>query len=170
MKILFVCTGNTCRSVMAHGLLQKMLEEKAQQAERGSGEDEQITIASAGLAALEGQPATPEALAQLQEEGVDFSHHRARRVTREMLEEADLVLAMTRSHLASLQQHFPDFQEKIWLFSRYCLDREEDIPDPFGIPGSYKTVSGKLKEGIQALVGKLQQLNYTGGDRSPDEQ
>ena len=45
-------------------------------------------------------------------------------------------------------------------FSRYCLDREEDIPDPFGIPGSYKTVSGKLKEGIQALVGKLQ-LNYT---------
>ena len=154
MKIVFVCSGNTCRSVMAQGFLEKMQKEK--KGLPGEGEKDTLEISSAGTAAFPGQPAASEALALLLKEGIDLSHHQSRQITREILQEADLVLTMTRSQLALLQERFPEFREKMQLFASYSLGEEKDIPDPYGYPGSYHMVAEEIKRIIQSLLDKME--------------
>jgi protein-tyrosine phosphatase len=88
-SILIVCTGNICRSPMAEGLLRQLL------AERGAGD---VTVESAGVSGWQDQPATPEAVMAMQERGIDIAPHLARRLGRQMIESADLILAMTADH------------------------------------------------------------------------
>src|SRR3954466_6121375 len=85
MHILFVCTGNTCRSPMAETLLRHALEA------RGAT---QVTVGSAGSGAWEGAPASEGAYLVALEHGLDLSAHRARMLTRELVNSADLVLTM----------------------------------------------------------------------------
>ena len=89
MKILFVCTGNTCRSPMAQGLFRNMAPEHE--------------CESAGLSALPGQPASPQAAACCKELGVDISAHLSRQLTREELSKWDVFFPMTRAHGAVLE-------------------------------------------------------------------
>jgi protein-tyrosine-phosphatase len=89
LKVLFVCTGNTCRSPMAEGILKKMLEDK------GVGN---LEVSSAGTHGLSNAPASLFAMQVAGERGADLSKHRSRRLTPEMIEEADLVLAMSPDH------------------------------------------------------------------------
>lgn len=78
IRVLFVCSGNTCRSVMAEGLFQKMWKEALQGKDKESGLEVETT--SAGTGAVEGMPSSREALRVLEEEGIDFSAHQAQRV------------------------------------------------------------------------------------------
>ena len=96
MKILFVCTGNTCRSPMAQGLFLRIAREK--------GTAEKITAGSAGITAVNGQPASPNAIAACKEVGVDISSHRARRITGQDLSQWDLFFTMSETHGYILEQ------------------------------------------------------------------
>ena len=114
--ILFVCTGNTCRSPMAEVLCNKMLSE--------AGVTD-IKALSAGLAVAEGVPASQNAICAVGELSTDLSAHVSRQVTREMIADCDAVYAMTGSHAAMLKKAFPEFAEKISVLG-------DGIPDPYG--------------------------------------
>ena len=116
-RVLFVCTGNTCRSALAEGLARARL-----------GPEAGVIFESAGLYALDGAPATPHSLVVAAEEGVDLVAHRARPITAEMIERADRVYVMTRVQLDGLARLGAGVGERVAL-----LDPSgEDIPDPYG--------------------------------------
>lgn len=114
MNILFVCTGNTCRSPMAEGLFKKMLAEK---------NIDGVTCSSAGLFAMTGDEVTPNSVKACERFGVDISSHRARRITGYVLDETDKFVCMTPEHASSLSMYVPS--EKITVLGG-------GIPDPFG--------------------------------------
>jgi protein arginine phosphatase len=94
MRILFVCTGNTCRSALAEALSRKVVVERALS---------DVDIASAGTSAWDGAPASDGALLVGMERNLDLSHHRAQTLTPELVSEADLVLAMGPHHLERIE-------------------------------------------------------------------
>ena len=89
MRVLFVCTGNTCRSPMAESIATRMA------AERALGD---VTFSSAGTSAWDGAPASDGALLVAMERGLDLSQHRARMLSRELVAESDLILVMSPHH------------------------------------------------------------------------
>jgi protein-tyrosine-phosphatase len=94
MRILFVCTGNTCRSPLAEALARRVIVERALS---------EIDVSSAGTSAWEGAPASDGALLVGMERNLDLSQHRARTLTRELVRDADLVLAMGPHHLERIE-------------------------------------------------------------------
>lgn len=118
MNILFVCTGNTCRSAMAAALMLDIAVEK----------DLDVRIDSAGLMAGIGEPASSGAIAAMKKRGIDLSYHRSKPLTDELINMADLILTMTDSHKQLIKQCAPD---KIYTLMEYA-GLEGDIADPFG--------------------------------------
>jgi protein-tyrosine phosphatase len=120
-SILFVCSGNLCRSPLAEGILRRMLTE-------GLGTSAPA-VSSVGTIARDGAPATPEAIVVASEHGIDASSHAARRLVREHLAEADLVLAMTAEHRDAVAR--VDTQAITKTFTLKELVRLlEDLPAP----------------------------------------
>ncbi|WP_071542372.1 low molecular weight protein arginine phosphatase [Neomoorella thermoacetica] len=113
--ILFVCTGNTCRSSMAAAIAAKLAKER--------GLD--VTISSAGLAAREGDPATPEAVQALAEMGLDLSSHRARQLTAATVRDADLILTMTAEHRERILRDYPEARGKTYTLKEYVQGPED---------------------------------------------
>ena len=122
-KVLFVCTGNVCRSPMAEGIFRKMLGDR--------GLSDIVEADSAGTWALDGYPATPLAVQAVARMGVDISRHRARTVTVDDLREADLVLVMEEAHRIHLFHMAPELAHKVFLLSEMAGEHEE-IADPYG--------------------------------------
>ena len=114
-KILFVCTGNTCRSPMAEGIFNKLASEKGWQA----------SAKSAGLFVTEGTVST-NSLAVCRENGIDISFHIPSAITSELINEADLILTMTTSHKAAFGG-----MDKVFTVSEYFADGG-DVTDPYG--------------------------------------
>jgi protein-tyrosine phosphatase len=150
-RVLLVCTGNTCRSPMAVGLLRRALARKL-----GLGDRELdrfgYSVESAGLVAHGGAPPTSHAVEILREEGIDISLHRTRTLSREMIRDSDLVLAMTEAHLSLVRELAPECDHKVQL-----LDPEgEDVPDPFGGEReAYRACLERIRRGVESVVEKL---------------
>ena len=121
-KVLVVCTGNSCRSPMAEGWLNQKLAGKG------------WIAASAGVAAWGGAPPTPEAVEAMREIGVDISAHRSRALSRQMVAEANVVLAMTEEHRREIERRFPEARGKTFLLNGFGLGEARDIADPVGYP------------------------------------
>ncbi len=118
--VLFVCTGNTCRSPMAQAIAESML--------RDSGEDGTFFVASAGIAAGSGSPAALEASDALHELGIPVPEHRSTPLSVAMVERAEVVYGLTESHVRAIRSMAPESAHKVYL-----LDPSgEDVPDPIG--------------------------------------
>ncbi|WP_028400655.1 low molecular weight protein arginine phosphatase [Ectobacillus panaciterrae] len=140
-RILFVCTGNTCRSPMAEAVLRHY----------GDGAFE---VKSAGVFAAAGSDASAHAKSALEEKGIQINHTAAQ-LHEEQLEWADAVLTMTGSHKQLILQYFPNMQEKVFTLYEATDDRSRDISDPFG--GSlevYKATLNEMEQLIQRFIKK----------------
>jgi tRNA threonylcarbamoyl adenosine modification protein (Sua5/YciO/YrdC/YwlC family) len=125
-KILFVCSGNSCRSPMAAGILRKMLA--------GQGN---FDVMSAGVTAIEGIPAAPNAKKVLKNRDIDITGHFTRRLNKEMADGASLVVVMTGEHKRVVEKQFPTARGKTYLltdFNETGETRYADIHDPVNQP------------------------------------
>jgi RpiB/LacA/LacB family sugar-phosphate isomerase len=112
-----------------------------------------VRATSAGLFAMAGAPASPEAVQALREWGMDLTPHRSRMLTRGMVDAASLVLVMTRQHRQDLLRLFPDAADKIRLLTAFAPSAEEDIPDPIGLSAEvYRHVRDRIDSAVSDLI------------------
>lgn len=146
MNILFVCSGNTCRSPMAAALMKEMAKEK--------GLD--VNVKSAGLFAWDGQEASREAIQVMKEEGIDIKDHRSNIIYRNLVEDADLILTMGVNHKEQLLSKYSFLRGKVYTLKEYAYGKEEDIEDPFGRGiQAYIKAKEEIKKAIEKIVEQL---------------
>jgi RpiB/LacA/LacB family sugar-phosphate isomerase len=154
--ILFICTGNVCRSPMAEALFRHAM--------RGRGE---FRIFSAGLGAVDGQPPTQHSVRAMGELGVDISAQRSRMLTTDLVRQADIILGMTHSHVDTIALLYPAAAEKTFLlreFDETLETYEKDIGDPIGSAyGVYVDCRDQIEQGIASLLKFMEQHNFLTG-------
>jgi len=147
---LFVCTGNTCRSPLAEGLLKHALCDRTD-----------IVVKSAGVAAGNAQPANPQTLSVLKEVGVDLSSHRSQSVNNQLLANAEWIVAMTNDHLDILLSMFPEVADRTKLLCDFIPGQEgQDVPDPIGMGrDAYLQTRDVIVEAIPGILAQIVQPN-----------
>ena len=139
-SILFVCSGNVCRSPMAAGLMRKKLTNEHLES--------QHRVFSAGIWALDGNPASENARAVMAERNVDILDHIAHTVTANDVAEADLILVMSQEHATVLRHTWPQYDWKVHRLAEMS-GRRKDINDPYGRPiDAYRECADILSETI----------------------
>ncbi|HXG46419.1 MAG TPA: RpiB/LacA/LacB family sugar-phosphate isomerase, partial [Methylomirabilota bacterium] len=153
--ILFVCTGNICRSPMAEGLFRHAV--------KGRGD---YRVLSAGVGAIEGLPPSEHAVRAVRELGIDISGQRSRMLTADLVQQADFIFGMTHSHVDAITLLYPQAAEKTFLLREFdeTLDSfENDISDPIG--GSYETYVAcrdQIEQGIVSMLKFIEQTTTAG--------
>ncbi len=148
---LFICTGNTCRSPLAEGLFRKMIADRLKCREDELA-DHGYMVLSAGMAAQPGQPAASDAVAVAARHGVDLRAHESQPVTQRLLEQADQIFTMTRSHRESILASFPHLGDRVELLAR---DGTE-ISDPIGLgEAEYEQCREEIDRHLKVILGTL---------------
>ncbi len=149
LRLLFVCTGNTCRSPMAAGLAGKMLADRLG-CSQGDLAKRGVQIESAGMAGGIGR-AADHAVEVMAERGIDISDHSSSYLSPQMIQRADYVFAMTRGHLQAVVELSPTSESRVFL-----LRQDEDLQDPVG--GSleeYEACVRRIEQGLEARLREI---------------
>ena len=121
-QLIFVCTGNTCRSPMAEGLLRNLLPA-----------DSGWEISSAGVCAADGWPTSANSVEALREKGIDISDLHSRTLTPYLIEDAALLITMTEGHRQAIMAVAPESEGKVFLLKSFGVSKcAADIYDPVG--------------------------------------
>lgn len=154
-NVLLVCTGNICRSPLAASLLERALRERGLE----------VTVASAGTGAWDGAPASEGAYLVGLERGLDLSGHRARLLTRELVEKADLILTMARHHRARVDEL--GGEGRVFVLGEYAGRGGDDaeVSDPFGGDLDVYRETCEELEGLSAAVAERLAAESKRGDQ-----
>jgi protein-tyrosine phosphatase len=150
VNIIFVCTGNTCRSPMAEGFAKKLLAGKFK-CDIDRLEQMGYKITSAGVMALDGTDASAEAVRVCDSKGIDITSHKSRRLNAEILKEADYIFAMSAGHKNDIIHLLPEAEQKCML-----LENSGDINDPIGTGAKgYETCGRTIEKAVNKRISEL---------------
>jgi protein-tyrosine-phosphatase len=146
-KLLFVCSGNTCRSPLAEGIAKKIFPEELLK---------EVEITSAGSSALDGLPASTLAIQVAGKHSVDLTEHKATLLNKSLVTEADLIITMASSHRDTVGVIEPSALEYTYVLTALCDEESGDIPDPIGLgvaeyEKTYRIVEKCLRQFVKKL-------------------
>jgi len=152
--VLFVCTGNSCRSPMAEGIFREKIP---------AAYKKKIRVWSAGTGSFDGSPPSQFAIEVCREHGIDISAHRSQALRKHHLAQSDIVFVMEKEHLKFIHELFPNYQENVYLLKAFDCEkkdrRKNEIPDPIGRSKRfYQKIFQELEKEIKRILPRIIQL------------
>ena len=147
-KIMFICTGNICRSAMADGLMKKLVKDN----------NKEIEVYSCGVFAEDGDRPTFNAIEAISEYEVDLKNHRATNIRSSNIKDMDIILCATVSHKNNVIYMYPKLKEKIFTMKEYAeFDANDlDIPDPWGYDiETYRFCASTINKCLEKIIEKI---------------
>lgn len=139
-NIVFICTGNTCRSPMAEGFFKNM----------GGEQKTGLKAQSAGIFTQDGLSSSQNAMVATKELGIDISNHKSKQITKDMLNDAKYIVCMTGAHYDKIVDMCPQVEDKVFTLA------QTDISDPFGSDiQTYRDCAMQIKEAVQSIIERL---------------
>jgi protein-tyrosine-phosphatase len=154
-RVMFVCTGNTCRSPMAEGILRQMAENDGL---------EFMDVTSAGMSTYDGYPATSFAVRVAHNAGIDISSIHSTQLVRELMSEADLILAMAKNHYDQMLSLYPEYSHKVFMlkvFPEHGANPDLGVADPIGLDlDFYEKTFGEIKAELERIWPHIKNMYY----------